>query len=94
MNPNERAWSVIDGLRDGWCYGPCGVQAGCGCSDAIAEALRTVRREALEEAANLCEQYRHDANTFGAVPTDPMLAMSVAAHEISSAIRSLAEKEG
>jgi threonine synthase len=60
----------------------------------VAEALRTVRRETLEECANLCERYRHDSQTFGAVPTDPMLAISVSAHEIAQAIRSLAVKEG
>jgi hypothetical protein len=58
----------------------------------IVEALRAVEREAYERAAKLCEQYRHDANTFGAVPTDPMLAMSVAAREISSAIRALGKE--
>ena len=57
--------------------------------EAIASALRTGEMEAYERAASLCEQYRHDAHTFGAVPTDPMLAMSVAAREISSAIRAL-----
>lgn len=60
----------------------------------IAVALRRVRRETLEECANLCERYRHDSQTLGAVPTDPMLAISVSAHEIAQAIRSLAVKEG
>lgn len=60
----------------------------------IVALLRTVRRETLEECANLCERYRHDSQTFGAVPTDPMLAISVSAHEIAQAIRFLAVKEG
>jgi hypothetical protein len=60
----------------------------------VAVALRRVRRETLEECANLCERYRHDSQTLGAVPTDPMLAISVSAHEIAQAIRSLAVKEG
>jgi hypothetical protein len=53
MTHEERAWSVIDKLRDGWCYGPCGVQAGCGCSLAIVDALRTVELEAYERAAKV-----------------------------------------
>jgi len=59
--------------------------------EAIAQALRTVELEAYERAAKLCEQYRHDAHTFGAVPAEPHAAMSAAAHEISSAIRELAK---
>lgn len=49
----ERAWSVINELRDGWCYAPCAVQAGCGCSEAIAKALAGVEREALRKAENI-----------------------------------------
>lgn len=53
MTLEERAWSIINELRDGWCDAPCNYSGGCGCSDAIAQALRTVRNDALEEAAKV-----------------------------------------
>lgn len=89
MNINERAWSVIDALRDGWCYGPCGVQAGCGCADAIAEALRTVRRETLEEAARVALTCDGDFERDTDARTVEATRRGVAA-----AICSLAVKEG
>lgn len=92
MNINERAWSVIDALRDGWCYGPCGVQAGCGCADAIAEALRTVRRETLEEAARVADAEASRYPDYDRVSHQAAALNS--ATQIAQAIRSLAVKEG
>jgi hypothetical protein len=84
MTHEERAWSVIDKLRDGWCYGPCGVQAGCGCSLAIVDALRTVELEAYERAAKVAETPVEDDDRI-----DRQVRWDVA-----QAIRSLAVKEG
>lgn len=84
MTHEERAWSVIDKLRDGWCYGPCGVQAGCGCSLAIVDALRTVELEAYERAVKVADEM------YGTVP----LSRENVCDTIAQAIRSLAVKEG
>lgn len=67
MTLEERAWSVIDELRDGWCDAPCNYKGGCGCSDAIAEALRTVRNESLAEVMTSLQ------GTLDALPNDRRL---------------------
>lgn len=65
---------------------------------AVAQALEAVRREALEEAAKVCEavsEKRNEAHRYEDAPTD-FLFMAEGADECADRIRALlpATKEG
>lgn len=49
---SDHAWNVISLLRSGeWCPAPCGIREGCGCADAIQDAINAAI--ASEREANI-----------------------------------------
>lgn len=54
----DEAWKVIETLRGAWCDAPCRVRAGCGCADAIEQALSAEREECAKVPAELNERER------------------------------------
>jgi hypothetical protein len=101
MTPSDKAWSVINELRETWCNAPCNYQEGCGCSDAIAAAIRQAELAAYERAAQVAdaEMQRCDfvlaevAPNMGPSVRDTYEPRRTCAKVIGEAIRALKEGE-
>ena len=53
---SDHAWDVISLLRSGeWCPAPCGVREGCGCADAIRDAINAAIAAEREACAKIID---------------------------------------
>lgn len=56
MSEADAAWELINKLREAWCYAPCNYREGCGCADAIAEAIDgAINAAVLAERERCCQ---------------------------------------